>query len=91
MKVLVYSSRDYDQTFLKIANHGKHDLHFIGTRLEEGTATLARQYPAVCCFVDDILNKDVIQQLSGGGTKLIALRATGFNNVDLKSIFSFYA
>ena len=85
MKVLVYSSRDYDQTFLKTANHNKHDLHFIGTRLEEGTATLARQYPAVCCFVDDILNKDVIKQLSDGGTKLIALRATGFNNVDLKA------
>ena len=35
MKVLVYSSRDYDQTFLKNANRGKHDLHFIGTRLEQ--------------------------------------------------------
>ena len=85
MKVLVYSSRDYDQMFLQTANHGKHDLHFIGTRLEEGTAALARQYPVVCCFVDDILNKNIIKQLSNGGTKLIALRATGFNNVDLKA------
>ncbi len=85
MKVLVYSSRDYDQTFLKNANRGKHDLHFIGTRLEEGTAVLARQYSVVCCFVDDILNRDIIKQLSDGGTKLIALRATGFNNVDLKA------
>ena len=35
MKVLVYSSRDYDQTFLQTANHGKHDLHFIGPGLKK--------------------------------------------------------
>jgi D-lactate dehydrogenase len=85
MKVLVYSARAYDQKFLRAANHRKHELHFMGARLEETTAALARQYPSVCCFVDDVLNKEVIKQLSDGGTRLIALRAMGFNNVDLKA------
>jgi D-lactate dehydrogenase len=85
MKVLVYSARSYDQEFLKAANQGKHELHFTETRLDERTTVLARQYPSVCCFVDDILNKRVIKQLSDGGTQLVALRATGFNNVDLKA------
>jgi D-lactate dehydrogenase len=85
MKVLVYSARPYDKEFLEAANKNKHELHFIEARLEESTTVLARQYPSVCCFVDDILNKKVIKQLSDGGTRLIALRATGFNNVDLKA------
>jgi D-lactate dehydrogenase len=85
MKVLVYSARSYDQEFLEAANQGKHELHFTEARLEERTAVLARQYPAVCCFVDDILSEKVIKQLAGGGTRLVALRATGFNNVDLKA------
>jgi D-lactate dehydrogenase len=85
MKVLVYSARPYDKEFLEAANQNKHELHFIEARLEENTTVLARQYPSVCCFVDDILSKKVIKQLSEGGTRLVALRATGFNNVDLKA------
>jgi D-lactate dehydrogenase len=85
MKVLVYSTRPYDKEFLEAANKGKHQLQFIEARLEESTTALARQYPAVCCFVDDILSKKVLRQLSDGGTRLVALRATGFNNVDLKA------
>ena len=85
MKVLVYSARSYDKEFLEAANQGKHELNFIEARLGESTTVLARQYPAVCCFVDDVLSKRVIKQLSDGGTRLVALRATGFNNVDLKA------
>jgi D-lactate dehydrogenase len=85
MKVLVYNTRSYDQDFLKAANQGKHELHFTETRLEERTTILAREFTSVCCFVDDILTKKVIKQLSDGGTQLVALRATGFNNVDLQA------
>jgi D-lactate dehydrogenase len=85
MKVLIYSARPYDKKFLEAANQNKHKLHFIETRLEEGTTILAQRYPAICCFVDDIISRKVIEQLSDGGTRLITLRATGFNNVDLKA------
>jgi D-lactate dehydrogenase len=85
MKVLVYSARSYDKEFLETANQDKHELYFVEARLEECTTALARQYPAICCFVDDILSKKIIKQLSDGGTRLVALRAPGFNNVDLKA------
>ena len=85
MKVLVYSTRPYDREFLGAANKGKHELNFIEAQLGESTIVLARKYPAVCCFVDDILSENVVKQLSEGGTRLVALRATGFNNVDLKA------
>jgi D-lactate dehydrogenase len=85
MKVLVYSARPYDQEFLNAANRVKHELHFTEARLEERTTVLARQFPSVCGFVDDILSKRVIKQLWDGGTQLVVLRATGFNNVDLQA------
>ncbi len=83
MRVLVYSARPYDEESLNSANQGKHQLHFTEARLDRRTASLARDYPAVCCFVDDALDAAVLMELSQGGTKLIALRSTGFNNVDL--------
>jgi D-lactate dehydrogenase len=83
LKVLVYSTRPYDEESLNSANQGKHQLHFTEARLDKRTATLARDYPAVCCFVDDALNAAVLTELSNRGTKLITLRSTGFNNVDL--------
>jgi D-lactate dehydrogenase len=83
MKVLVYSTRPYDEESLNSANQGKHELHFTETRLNERTANLAEGYPAACCFVDDAITANVVKQLDKGGTRLIVLRSTGFNNVDL--------
>jgi D-lactate dehydrogenase len=85
MRVLVYSTRSYDEESLDSANQGKHQLHFTEARLNRRTATLAGGYPAVCCFVDDGLDARVLTDLNEGGTKLIALRSTGFNNVDLSA------
>lgn len=85
MKILVYSSRPYDREFLERANQEKHEFHFTEVRLEEGTAVLAKDFPAVCCFVSDNVNSQVLEGLREGGTKLILLRATGFNNVDLEA------
>jgi D-lactate dehydrogenase len=83
MKVLVYSTRPYDHQWLEKANKDKHTLHYTEARLERRTASLARDYPAVCCFVDDTLDATVLKQLHQDGTRLISLRSTGFNNVDL--------
>ena len=83
MKTLVYSTRTYDKEYLEMANRGVHEFHFYETQLERRTAALARGFPVVCCFVDDELDAPVLRQLSRGGTKLITLRSTGFNNVDL--------
>jgi len=38
---------------------------------------------AVCCFVSDRVDAKALQKLKEGGTRLVVLRATGFNNVNL--------
>ncbi len=85
MQVLVYSTHPYDQEYLEAANRGKHALKFTPVALDMDTAALARGIPAVCCFVDDTLNAAVLKRLAEGGTRLVTLRCTGFNNVDLEA------
>ena len=84
MKVAVFSSKNYDRKFLDGANGNLgHELVFLEPRLTSETAVLAAGFPAVCAFINDRLDADTLHSLAAGGTKLIALRSAGFNNVDL--------
>ena len=84
MRVAVFSSKPYDRTYLATAAEGSgHDLDFYEARLSHDQVRLAAGYPAVCVFVHDELDGDVLRALAHGGTRLVALRAAGFNNVDL--------
>lgn len=84
MKVAVFSAKAYDRRFLKAANAAhSHALTFFEPRLNGETVSLASGFAAVCAFVNDRLDKDVLGALARQGTRLIALRCAGFNNVDL--------
>lgn len=86
MKVAVFSSRRYDEQFFKAANAASgHELFFIENHLDPSTVPLAQGFPAVCAFVNDTLNAETIRGLAAGGTRLIAMRCAGYNNVDLKA------
>ena len=84
MNIAFFSSQLYDKQFLTEHNkkYGFH-LHFFEVSLSEQTAGLAKGYDAVCVFVNDKVNAQVIQQLKEQGIQFIALRSAGFNNVDL--------
>lgn len=84
MDVAVFSTKPYDKVFLNASNTGfGHNLQFYESRLTHETTPVAAGYPAVCVFVNDVLDAQVIESLAASGTKLIALRCAGFNNVDL--------
>lgn len=88
MKVAVFSTKAYDRRFLELENtnsQAHHELVFFEARLEPKTASLAAEFPAVCVFVNDDLGAETLEILAAQGTKLIALRCAGFNNVDLKT------
>jgi D-lactate dehydrogenase len=84
MRVAVFSTKPHDREFLGAANapHA-HDLVYFEPRLGPETTALASGFPAVCVFVNDRLDGEVLRQLSATGTRLVALRCAGFNNVDL--------
>lgn len=84
MKVAVFNAKPYDRNFLTQANQQyNHELHFITPRLDRETVNLAQGFPAISAFVNDILDRDILQKLAHYGTHLIALRCAGYDNVDL--------
>jgi len=84
MKVAVFSTKTYDRRFLEAANTDyRHELVFFEPSLNVETIILASSFPAVCVFVNDQLDEKVLKALQEQGTRLIALRCAGFNNVDL--------
>lgn len=86
MKVAVFSAKSYDRQFLEIANYDhEHELVFFEVPLNRKTARLAAGFGAVCVFVNDELDAVTLEILAGHGTAWVALRCTGFNNVDLKA------
>ncbi len=86
MKVAVFSSKKYDNHFLSQANtDNEHELVFFEPQLNRETTALATGFPAVCIFINDQLDSETIKAIAKGGTKLIALRSAGFNNVNIKT------
>jgi len=84
MRVAVFSTKPYDRQYLSEANAAfGHDLVFLEPKLDLSTAPLADGFPAVCVFVNDKLDRPLLTQLAATGTRLVALRCAGFNNVDL--------
>lgn len=89
MKIAVFSAQPDDRQFLDAANAAEgHELHYFEAALGPESAALAAGYEAVCIFVNDVANAAVLTALQAGGTKLVALRCTGFNNVDLAAAAS---
>lgn len=82
MKIAFFSTQPYDkQYFEKEAT--EHTIKFLDVSLTEQSVDLAKDCDAVCVFVNDRLNADVIKELASLGIKIIALRCAGFNNVDV--------
>lgn len=86
MNIAFFSSKSYDQKSFAQANAGHaHDMTFFEAPLNANTASLADGYKAVCVFVNDHVNREVLELLKAGGTELVVLRCAGFNNVDLNA------
>src|SRR6478735_3111400 len=84
MKIAVFSAQPYDRQFLDAANAAEgHELHYFEMALGLESVALAAGFEAVCIFVNDVADASVLEALQAGGTGLVALRCTGFNNVDL--------
>ena len=83
MKFAFFDTKPYDKDSFEPYSD-KIEFKFYETKLNEDTADLARGCDGVCVFVNDTVNKAVIDKLYELGVKIIALRCAGFNNVDVK-------
>lgn len=83
MKIAFFDSKSYDINSFSRFEEG-NTFKFFDTRLTIDTVYLANGYDAVCIFVNDTVDKQVIDKLVEYNIKLILLRCAGYNNVDLK-------
>lgn len=90
MKIAFFDTKSYDEkVFDREAEKygGDFEIKYFDTRLTPDTASLSAGCETVCAFVNDDLSADVISTLHKGGTRLIAMRCSGYNNVDVKAAF----
>lgn len=85
MKVAFFSTKPYDRESFEALDH-EHEIDFFPQRLTEDTVHLAKGYPAVCAFANDVLDAPVIRALAETGTEVLALRCAGCNHVDFDAV-----
>ncbi|MBO4782999.1 MAG: 2-hydroxyacid dehydrogenase [Lachnospiraceae bacterium] len=84
-KIAFFDAKDYDKnSFIRSNTEDKFEINYFDTRLTEDTCRLAEGSDVVCVFVNDDVNRKVIDALVKMKVKLIALRCAGYNNVDVE-------
>ncbi|MFE6053032.1 2-hydroxyacid dehydrogenase [Kitasatospora sp. NPDC056446] len=83
MEILAYGVQADERPLLAAAFAGRHGLRCLEMFLNRDTAPLAAGHPVVSSSVNAVLDAETLAVLADGGTKLIAQRSTGFNNIDL--------
>ena len=86
MKIAFYSTKPYDRIWFEpLGKEYGFDIHFIEAACNQDTVFMARGYDAICIFVNDHVNADMIEELYEMKVKAILLRSAGFNHVDVKA------
>jgi len=84
MKVTFFSAKPYDKTFFDRLNAAfGFELMYYETHLGPHIVNAVEDSEAICAFVNDKLNAEVLAVLAEKGVKYIALRCAGFNNLDV--------
>lgn len=85
-KIAFFSTHSYDTEFFSQANASyAFEIRFFDEKLNLETCHLAKGCDAVCVYVNDPVTAAIIDALNALGIKLIALRSTGYDHVDLKA------
>lgn len=86
MKIAFYSTKPYDRIWFEpLAKEYGFSLHFMEVPCNEETIFMATGYDAICIFVNDYVNKKMIDRLYDMKVKAILLRSAGYNHVDIKA------
>ncbi|MFF9910911.1 2-hydroxyacid dehydrogenase [Streptomyces sp. NPDC013457] len=83
MDILAFGVQADEKPLIEKAFAGLHDVRCLDVFLTEVTARIATGHEIVSTSVNADLGEGVLRTLAAGGTKLIAQRSTGFNNIDL--------
>lgn len=85
MRITFFATKQYDkETFTKIGKqYPELELEYWETELSPRTASYVTDSEAVCAFVSSDVGEKTLKALKDKGVKLVLMRCSGFNNVDL--------
>ncbi len=83
--VAFFDTKSYDRQSFKKYLSEDINIRFFENKLNADTVSMAACCDAVCAFVNDNIDRTVIDRLEEYGVGMIALRCAGYNNVDIKA------
>ncbi|GGR71874.1 MULTISPECIES: 2-hydroxyacid dehydrogenase [Streptomyces] len=87
MEIVAYGVLSDEEPLLRAAFDkafaGRHELRCLRLFLDGDTALTTAGHEIVLSGVNDTLDAGVLRTLAAGGTRMIAQRSTGYNNIDL--------
>lgn len=85
-RIAFFDTKPYDiQSFDEINKEYGYEIKYFKYHLTPDNIVLSKGFDAAVVFVNDIITQNMIDGLVENGIKLIALRSSGFNNIDLKA------
>lgn len=83
-KIAFFDTKSYDRaSFDEVNRQYGFEIFYHKGQLNSNNVILTQGMDAVCIFVHDKADADIIRQMAENGVKVLALRAAGYNNVDL--------
>lgn len=87
VRIAFFDTKPYDRSSFDPLLPAGWSITYYREHLLPETVGLAEDHNVACVFVNDRLSAPVIERLAGSGVELIALRCSGYNNVDLKAAY----
>ncbi|MDH6584084.1 D-lactate dehydrogenase [Streptomyces sp. SAI-133] len=85
MEILAFGVQADEKPLIERAFRDHHEVRCLDVFLNEDTAPIAAGHEIVSTSVNAELGARVLEILAAGGTRLVAQRSTGYNNIDLKA------
>ncbi|MFI6656344.1 2-hydroxyacid dehydrogenase [Streptomyces sp. NPDC050523] len=83
MEILAFGVQADEKPLIERAFEGHHEVRCLDVFLNEDTALIAAGHEIISTSVNADLGARVLEILAAGGTRMVAQRSTGFNNIDL--------
>ena len=84
--IAFFGTKPYDESSFNDKNKEfGFEIRYYKGHLNKNNVLLTQGVDAVCIFVNDVADAEVIHVMAANGVKLLALRCAGFNNVDLNA------
>lgn len=83
--IAFFDAKAYDRESFARFQDDDINIRFFENKLNRDTVSMAACCDGVCAFVNDTIDREVIEKLSEYGVGVIAMRCAGYNNVDLKA------